>query len=154
MHHCRLTLLLMACALLGACEKPSLIRPPGFAEYADREQGYKAVSPDRVLYRVRSHDNEEKGDLAFWKIALKTHMLDSGYLLLEESAITADAVPGYQLLLAAPVGVMDYNYLIALFVHKSKLVVIEAAGETEYFSKHRESILQTIRNTAVSAYVD
>lgn len=144
-------LTLVAAVLLSACQKPALTRPEGFADYENREQGYKAISPDRIMYRVRTHDNEENGDLAFWKIALKTHMRDSGYIVVSESDTAARTVPGYLLALAAPVGTKDYSYLVALFLHKGKLVVIESAGEVSYFETRRSDIIQTIQNTDISA---
>jgi len=142
----------MCCAMaitmvMSACETPQLIRPDGFAPYKNSRQGYKSVSPERIMYRVRAYKNEDKADLGFWKTALKTHMHDSGYIQLSESDVTAKSTPGYLLILAAPVGVKDYTYAIAIFIHKDKLVVFESAGDTKYFDQYKDNIIKTIENT-------
>lgn len=135
--------------LLSACQAPQLIRPNGFAPYDNSQHSYKSVSPERIMYRVRADDNEDHADLAFWKTALKTHMRDSGYILLSESDIKAKTTPGYLLVLAAPVGVKDYTYMVAVFVNKDKLVVFESAGETKYFDKYKDNIVTTIESTDI-----
>jgi hypothetical protein len=140
-------LVLSGLIILSACQAPQLIRPDGFASYENSEHGYKSVSPERIMYRVRAFKNEDNADLAFWKTALKTHMHDSGYIQLSESDIEAKSTPGYLLVLAAPVGAKDYTYMVALFIHKGKLVVFESAGETKYFDKYKDNIIETIEGT-------
>ena len=142
-------LLLCGLMILSACQAPELIRPDGFAPYESSERGFKSVSPERIMYRVRAYKNEDKADLEFWKTALNTHMHDSGYIQLAESDIVAKSTPGYLLVLAAPVDVKDYTYVISIFLHKDKLVVFEAAGETKYFDKYKENIFKTIENTDI-----
>ena len=137
----------LGAVLLSACQPPQLIHPEGFAVYENNANNAKAVSPERIMYRVRAHDNEDKAELAFWTTALKTHMQDSGYLQLAESAINAGPVPGYLLTLASPLGAKDYTYVIAIFTYKDKLLVFEAAGETKYFDNHKDNIIKTIENT-------
>ena len=145
------TLLLFAAITLCACQAPQLIRPEGFALYENSARGVKSVSPERIMYRVRAFKNEDKAGLEFWKTALKTHMQDSGYIQLSESDITAKSTPGYLLELVAPVGANDYTYIIAIFVHKEKLVVFESAGETKYFEKYKDNIIKTIESTDVES---
>ena len=98
--------------------------PQGFAAYRELWQDWfelRAVSPDGVVYRVRTEDNEPTADLPFWQAALKKRMLDAGYILVAESETKAGKQPGYLLELAAPVGQEDFVYLIALFVNGSEL---------------------------------
>lgn len=146
---CRTITLLALLVLLSACQPQAMQRPDGFASYEKVSKAHKAISPERVVYRVRSHDNEGDASLDFWKTALRTHMRDSGYVTLEESDIMADGDQGFVLTLAAPFDARDYTYLIALFVHGDKLVVFESAGESSWFEKYREDIIKTIRNTRI-----
>jgi hypothetical protein len=147
-----LKLILSCCLLmLSACEAPQLIRPDGFAPYESSVRSFKAVSPERIMYRMRTFKNEDDAGLAFWKTALTTHMQDSGYIMLSESNITAKSTPGFLVVLAAPVGAKDYSYMIAIFVHKEKLVVFESAGETKYFDKYKDNIIKTIENTDIDS---
>jgi len=145
-----LWLMVLIVMVMTACQKIDLIRPDGFAIYQNNDFGYRFVSPDNIMYRVRAHENKEKADLTFWKTALKTHLLDSGYILLRESEISAKSTPGYLLRLSAPAGVKDYDYLVALFAHKEKLVVIESAGESRIFENYRQNIIDTIKNTDIA----
>jgi hypothetical protein len=122
-------------------EAPS---PSGFAVY-DGFGPLRAVSPDGVLYRVRSEDNEPLADLEFWRQALRRHMVDAGYRLLDEGDVEADGVNGYLLELAAPLGEQDYAYLVALFVVGDELILAEAAGEVTRFQARREAIVEAVR---------
>lgn len=138
-------------AILPACQTAKLKHPDGFAQYIGSINSVKSITPERVLYRVRTHENMENADLSFWKIALKTQMQDSGYIVLSDSDISTKSSVGYLLRLAAPLGTKDYSYLIALFVHGDKLVIFESAGETNQFEKYVKNIISTIENTEIAA---
>ena len=119
--------------------------PEGFAPYKGRRP-YRAVSADGVMYRVRYEKNKPKAELAFWKEALKSRMIDAGYRFQAESDLEVSGHPGYLLELAAPLGTQDYTYLNAIFVHGRKLVIVEASGEVSQFQKHRASLLDAINH--------
>ncbi|MDH5232971.1 MAG: hypothetical protein OEZ58_11335 [Gammaproteobacteria bacterium] len=135
---------LIALFLLG-CER-AYVKPDGFAPYLNTYEN-RAVTPDRVVYRVRKFENKKGGDLAFWKVALKTHMKDSGYIILSDEDVVAKETPGYLLKMAAPVANQDYIYLISIFIKDDNLYVIESAGEINVFAKYERNILQTINST-------
>ncbi len=119
--------------------------PDGFALY-DTKEIVKAVSPDGVMFRIRTEKNEPEADLPFWSEALKIRMLDAGYRFLKESDIMAGAHEGYLLELAAPLGPMDYSYLIAIFLNKkNQLLIVETAGEVTRFNARREAIVEAIK---------
>ena len=119
--------------------------PQGFAAYGDWF-GFRAVSPEGVVYRVRAEANEPKAELAFWREALKKRMLDAGYTFIAEGDIRASDKAGYLLELAAPQGPMDYSYLIGLFVDGDSLVIAEVAGEVTKVRDRRKDVV-----TAMSA---
>jgi len=118
----------------------SATAPQGFATFHDWF-GLRAVSPEGVVYRVRSEKNEPKAELGFWREALKKRMHDAGYAVVTDGDIRAGDRAGALLELAAPQGTMDYSYLIAVFVDGSDLVIAEAAGEVTKLKARRENVL-------------
>jgi hypothetical protein len=142
--------LLAACACLAACGIHP-VPPAGFANYEGVKRGpLKAVSPDGVLFTVRSEANDPKADLAFWREALKTHMSQSGYRIVEDTTCAMGKAPGGLLKLAAPVGDRDYLYWVAFSLSPSgkELLVAEAAGEAKAFRARESEIAAAMAATA------
>ena len=150
----RLSCLFAAAVLLGFCTATGCVHtsglagdpqvPAGFARYTKAEN-IKAVSPEGVVYRVRTEDNKPYAELPFWKEALKKRMLDAGHVFLDEAPVSADAVPGYLLELTAPHGRADYTYLMAVFVRDKKIIIVESAGEVTHITRRRKAILTAIK---------
>jgi hypothetical protein len=128
---------------LAACNSAKAPAPEGFAAYKG-DKPFRAVSADGVVYRVRTESDASDAALDFWKEALKKRMLDAGYTFLRESDIKASEQPGYLLELTAPLGPRDYTYLIAIFKHGKRLVVVESSGEVSIFEKRRGAVLDAI----------
>lgn len=144
----RRSVLLVLLGPVLACG-PDAEAPAGFATY--RAPGpLRAVSPEGIVYRVRTEANEPRADLAFWREALRQRMLDAGYRLVGEEDIRAgtaeSGLDGGVLELAAPVGERDVSYLIALFVDGDELILAEAAGEVLAFRERREAVLAAVRS--------
>jgi hypothetical protein len=137
-------LIVVAVLMVSGCKTIPANAPSGFAAYQG-ENPFRAVSPDGVMYRVRTTENKPSADLSFWKTALKKHMTDSGYHFISESDVSADTLSGYQLELTAPMGDKDYTYLIALFVKGDTLIIAEASGEISSFKKLQTSIDAAIK---------
>jgi len=140
-------LILLVSAMVGCVAHEAVLPPTGFARYSDSRE-FKAVSPEGVVFRVRSEENKPFAELPFWKEALKKRMLDAGYIFLREAPITAVAAndqPGYLLELTAPLGEEDYTYLTAVFVRGKKIVIAEAAGEVTDLDSRRDAILAAIQ---------
>lgn len=135
-----------ACFLLLLCTGCGVdaTAPDGFAVYEGRG-AFRAVSPEGVVYRVRTVDNKPRADLEFWREALRKRMLDAGYRLLAEDDVRTGNLDGYRLELAAPVGEQDYAYLVAIFVLGDELLVAESAGEVSRFQTVREAVLEAVR---------
>ena len=117
--------------------------PAGFAP-GKKASRPVAVSPDDVVFRVRTARNKPKADLDFWKEALRTRMKEAGYRLTSESEVRAGDTPGALLEVAAPDGASDAAYLIVIFVDGSRLVIVEAAGEAGRFAPRRQAILDAV----------
>ena len=117
--------------------------PAGFAP-GRKASRFVAVSPDDVLFRVRTVKNKPRADLAFWKEAMTTRMKEAGYRVVAEGAVKAGAAEGALLELAAPDGAQDAAYLLAVFVDGGKLVVVESSGEVSRFAAHRPAVVAAI----------
>lgn len=133
---------------LAACRAPfEASAPPDFAAY-DGRAPFRAVSPDGVVYRVRSESPGADGArLEFWSEALRERMEDAGYEVLSDSEIEANGVGGYLLELTAPRGPEDWLYLIAVFVldEDEDVVVVEAAGEVTRVDARKSDIIAAMR---------
>jgi hypothetical protein len=137
-------LILSLSAMVGCVAHEAVLPPTGFARYSDSRE-FKAVSPEGVVFRVRSEENKPFAELSFWKEALKKRMLDAGYIFLREAPIAADGQQGYLLELTAPLGEKDCTYLTAVFVRGKKIVIAEAAGEVTDLDSRRDAILAAIQ---------
>jgi len=135
--------LLLVVVVGTGCQSFEAVAPEGFATFDDG-WGFRAVSPDGVMYRVRTADNDPEATLEFWREALKKRMLDAGYTFVAEGDVQAGKEPGYLLELAAPVGQEDYAYAVACFVRGSDLILVEAAGEVTSFAERRAAVLAAI----------
>ncbi len=120
------------------------VAPSGFAP-GRKASRFSAVSPDDIVFRVRTVKNEPEADLAFWKEAMTTRMTEAGYRVMRtEAIVSADGAPGALLELAAADGAQDAAYLIGVFVNGGKLVVAEAAGEVGRFAARRAAVVEAI----------
>ena len=144
----RLAFLGLCAGLLAACTTPPPSQTPaGFADY-DGTQKLQAVNAERVVYQVRQIDNKPRADLAFWRVAMKEHLLKSGYVLVTEGGLGDAARPGYFIETSAPRGSADYNYLVAIFVQDQHITVVEAAGELAAYKAQREQIFAALKASA------
>jgi hypothetical protein len=141
------TSLLMLVLAASACSHFDAQPPKGFAVY-DNGSSYRAASPDGVVYRVRSEDNEPQADLKFWSEALSKRMTEAGYILLNEEPVKAGSTDGHLLELAAPLGNRDYAYAVAVFVKDDDIIIVEAAGEVALMKDKRSDIVTAISQLA------
>jgi len=117
--------------------------PEGFAPWR-RTGRFQAVSPDDVVFRVRTAKNKPRADLGYWQEALRNRMTDAGYKLLSESEVKAGDHPGVLLELGAASGEQDQIYLVAVFVDGRKLVIAEASGEATRFRPRKDAVVAAI----------
>ena len=120
-----------------------VVIPDGFAAFKVKKH-IAAVSPDDVVFRVRTLRNKPPADLPFWTEALRTRLVQAGYTLLSEGELPAANAKGHLLELVAPDGQKDARWMIGLFVDGRDIVVVEAAGEASKAMARREAILTAI----------
>jgi len=123
--------------------KATVPTPDGFAAWRKRGR-FQAVSPDEVLFRVRTARNKPRADLGYWREALRNRMSDAGYKVLAESDISASGHPGVLLELGAANGEQDQTYLVAVFVSGRKLVIAEATAEATRMRTRKDALLTAI----------
>ena len=77
-------LILVTVGAVVGCTRFSVSTPEGFAEIDVRGRGrYLAVSPEGVRFSLRTVKNYPEKEISFWKDALKNHMEEAGYALIE-----------------------------------------------------------------------
>lgn len=129
--------------------------PAAPREFAQYPRGYvfkgplRAVSPDGVLFSVRTEKNKPEADLGFWREATKTRMGQAGYRVVSDSLCRMGGGEGVLLKLAAPMGDQDYLYWIAFTLSGSggRILVAEASGESKRFLAREATILEAISAT-------
>lgn len=136
---------------LFSCKSIELSRPEGFAEFETKWHSaqYKAISPEGVVFRVKTARNKPLMDLAFWSGTLKNQLVKEGYTLIEEGTFSNSGNDGTWYEWGAPLGNENYIYLTGILVVNDKIAVIEAAGPAQYFSLHRESIRNSLNSLVV-----
>ncbi len=117
--------------------------PDGFAAWKKRGR-YQAVSPDEVLFRVRTARNKPQADLGYWREALRNRMSDAGYAIVSEADIQASGHEGVLLELGAANGEQDQTYIVAVFVSGRTLVIAEATAEATRMRARRDAVVTAI----------
>ncbi len=135
--------------VISGCKTTTFLAPSGFAAYKG-EHPFRAVSPEGVMFRIRTEKNEPVAELSFWKTALKKHMTDSGYRYISENDVVSGNLKGYCLELSAPSGDKDFIYLITVFVEGDSLIIAEASGEVTLFKKRQPDIIEAFNQIGSS----
>jgi len=122
--------------------------PDGFAPYQLRDE-FRAVSPDDVMYRIRTAKHEPRATLNFWEEAVRTRMSEAGYLEVSHERFMMDDNEGVLVELNSPYGSDDFTYLIGVVPMGRYIVIFEAAGEITRFTDRRDNIVSTIKSTSI-----
>jgi hypothetical protein len=129
----------------SSCTGVKVQVPEGFAELKLRRT-YRAVSPEGVLYSVRTVRNYPRQGLAFWEETLRGHLLDEGYQLIGEGErFPTEQGEGMLYEWGLPYGQNDYLYLTAVIPAGRRIVVAEAAGEQTLYRRHRDALLKSLK---------
>ncbi|UCB46180.1 MAG: hypothetical protein JSV25_01790 [Spirochaetota bacterium] len=141
-------LLLVSCATIS---RINIELPEGFAEKRTRpvlvSSSYMAVSPEGMLFEVRSVKNYPPQGLDFWQEALETHLKREGYLPKgKEVRFDTSREEGILFEWTMPYGSRNYTYLTAIIPVKKRILVCEVAGESSIYTEYREEILKSLRS--------
>lgn len=130
--------------LTVSCSRLSVVPPEGFAELKGR-RSYRAVSPEGMLYRVRSIKNEPQQDLSFWGEALENHLSKEGYRPSGEAQpFESGDQEGLYYEWVMPSGNESYLYLTALLVTDRTITLAEAAAPHPVFIQYRQALLDSL----------
>ena len=140
---------LASCSALKIGSFVDIDRPQGFAETKEG-QVYKAVSPEGMLFGVRTVNNYPEKGLEFWSKALMNHLAQEGYRLISANeplgeGFDAGGMQGRLFEWVVPFGNTDYIYLTAIVVSGKKIAIAEAAGEHTVYRSHRDALLESLK---------
>ncbi len=125
----------------------SIEKPVGFA-IAESGNGklYSAVSPEGILFDVKTSENYPVKDIDFWGNALKTQFINNGYQLYKEEELSIEnGSKGILFEWLAPYASSTYIYLTFITLEGDNIIIAEAAGEVKLFADYREAILESIK---------
>ena len=143
------SLTMLVCVVFIACTTTARMNAPeDFGRYEEAEE-YRLITAEGIVLRARVESNSPIQSLEFWAEALRNHLSNSGYLLLDELEFDADAGDGMMFDWLAPVGDDDWIYMTAIVVAEDKIVVVESAGPHELYQAYRDSIRSELGSIVV-----
>jgi hypothetical protein len=139
-----LSLALVLFTLTVSCSRLSVVPPEGFAELKGGKS-YRAVSPEGMLYRIRSIKNEPQKDLSFWGEALQNHLNKEGYRSNGEGqSFESGDLEGMYYEWILPSGNESYFYLTAILVTDRTITLAEAAAPHSVFTRYRQTLVASL----------
>ena len=127
-----------------SCSRLSVTPPDGFAELKGGRT-YRAISPEGMLYRIRSMKNDPKKNLEFWAEALENHLVKEGYRVNGTArSFTSGDHGGLSHEWVLPYGNESYLYLTALIVTDKTIVLAEAAAPYPVFILYRQALMDSL----------
>ena len=148
MNACRWSMVTATCLALAGC---GYHLPPGYVKVEpSRGWRFRAVSAEGAAFTLRTEENPENGDLAFWEKAIKNKLVKvRGYKLADRRETTLkDQTPGVELVFDYSRDGSDYTYSVALFVKGRRVHVFEAAGAKDQMTTDLPEIRSAISQWA------
>lgn len=142
--YCRMSICIL---LLLGCSRLPVSIPQGFARLKGNSSGeLRAVSPDGVVFRVRTIKTPQRVGPEFWHAAIKSHLGRSGYRLLRsESLQTESGLRGGWIESASPLRNRDVKYLVGFFMRRRDILVVEVGGDVLSYDVRISEILETVK---------
>jgi hypothetical protein len=119
-----------------------LSTPNGFATL-DESGGYsyRATSAKGVVLATRTEPNDVKANTEFWAETLDAKLRDKGYRADGTHEVkTAKGLTGTQLRYTTTKDGREHRYWVTVFATKSKVFVVEAAGDKEPFDRSVKAV--------------
>ena len=139
--------LLPTVALASIACGPKLAPPPSFAEVNGGGYDYRATTPQGVVVAARSEKNKPEANLDFWSRAVDVKLRREGYAKGGEAPVTTErGLNGLELAYARDTGGRRYEYVVAVFVKKDQVFVVEAGGDKDDFDPARADVEKAIRS--------
>jgi hypothetical protein len=131
-----------------SCAPFTLKKPAGFAEER-KGAAYFAISPEGILFKVRTVRNYPEKNLDFWSRAMKKHLTEEGYQFIKEDTFEMKK-PGVLFEWGAPYGRENYIYLTGIIVSGGRIAVAEAACEFSLFAANKDSLFESFKSIVVN----
>lgn len=128
----------MLAITLAACTHGARLETPkGFADLGDGDHySYRAASAKGVVLATRTEPNDVKANTEFWAEALDVRLRDKGYTAEATRPVkTARGLEGTQLRYTTSHHGRIHRFWVTVFATKSKVYVVEAAGDKEPFDR-------------------
>ncbi|CAN5872432.1 hypothetical protein BH11MYX4_BH11MYX4_41790 [soil metagenome] len=139
MKHARLAPIALLLFLAAGCTHGARLETPaGFATLDDsKDYSYRATSAKGVVLATRTEPNEVKANTEFWAETLDARLRDKGYVAdgAGRPVKTSRGLAGTQLRYVTSKDGREHRYWVTVFATKSKVFVVEAAGDKEPFDK-------------------
>ncbi len=145
------SLAIAAAALFPGCGTTmNITEPAGFAVAQQSEYYFRAISPEGVLFSVRTEANYPEMDTKFWQDAVKTQLVSEGYVILKgPEPISASGSEGFYIEWGVPYRNDTYVYLTAVIPVEKLLYIFEAGGPRLLYDEYREGIHESIKSLAL-----
>lgn len=140
----------------AGCAKPRVGKPRGFAEVKGgifSDPVYKAVSPEGMLYRVRTVKNYPAMGLDFWGDTLKNQLINEGYHLSGDGvSLKTDNSDGVMYEWILPYGSSDYIYMTAIILSGKRIIIAESTAQHTVYKKYRGAILDSLKTISLGLF--
>jgi hypothetical protein len=148
----RILALLLSIASLTACHGARLSTPAGFANLGDDDDySYRATNARGVVLATRTEKNEVKANTEFWADSLDLKLRDRGYVAEGSRAVkTHKGLTGTQIRYATTKNGRPHRYWMTVFATKSKVYVVEAAGDKAAFDPAEPTVERAIASLDAS----
>jgi hypothetical protein len=144
-----LLLLLTACS----ANPPATYHLPVLNDFSvyQADPNARHISPDGIRLMVRNTPNNPKGDLAFWKEAIRRHLDEAGYLFQSQKTIEANQThqKGEALSFIVPYQGEDWGFAIVIFVGNEELTLVEMTGPFKNFPTAWDQLSQKIHEMKI-----
>jgi hypothetical protein len=147
-----LALLLATTSLAGCGAGAKLDTPSGFATLEkDDDYSYRSTSARGVVLATRTEPNDVKANTEFWAEALDLKLREKGYVSEAKKSVRTDkGLTGEQIRYTTTRNGRPHRYWLTVFATKSKVFVVEAAGEKEAFDKAETTIDKAVASLDAS----
>lgn len=121
----------------GCTHGARLSTPPGFATLEEGgAYSYRATSAKGVVLATRTQPNDVEANTEFWAETLDSKLREKGYVAeTARNVKTSRGLAGTQLRYTTTKDGREHRYWVTVFATKSKVFVVEAAGDKEPFDK-------------------
>ena len=141
------TSIFLAVSLAACTHGGRLDTPAGFANLGEQgDFSYRATSAKGVVVATRTEPNDVKANTEFWAETLDLRLKDAGYTAEGPSrAVRTDkGLTGAQLRYTTTRAGREHRYWVTVFATKSKVYVVEAAGDKTPFDASTAAVEKAI----------